>query len=166
MSSEKQIAASRANGKLSRGPVTDEGKAICSRNAERHGLLSNTIVLPGESEERFRQLLTELVLEHCPANVTEMNLVENLAVAQWRRRRLLGIETAGIGEEIHGQGSSPCIVEKAAVVRASLAIRHMTDNSRFLDLMNRYDARMMRECHKIEQRLSVLKEALKKSSQK
>jgi hypothetical protein len=144
MSSEKQIAANRANGKKSRGPVTEEGKAICSQNAipvstdvsarpglsqpypsegptprsalGQHGLLSNTIILPGESEERFHDLLADLVREHDPANITEMNLVENLAVSQWRRRRLLGLETGVIAEEMRSQDSSPGIVEKAAVL--------------------------------------------------
>jgi hypothetical protein len=36
MRTEKQIAASRANGARSRGPVTEEGKGISSRNNYRH----------------------------------------------------------------------------------------------------------------------------------
>src|SRR5882757_10588197 len=51
--SEKQIAASRANGALSHGPVTPEGKAISSRNSLRHGMLAKTIVLEGESLDHF-----------------------------------------------------------------------------------------------------------------
>jgi hypothetical protein len=86
-----------------------------------------------------------------------LKLVENLAVAEWRRSRLLGVETAGIAEEIYTQESSPGIAEKPASSRASIAIRRIGDNSTFLDLMNRYDARLTRECNSIERRLSVLK---------
>jgi len=157
MRTDKQIEASRINGRKSLGPITEEGKAISSLNAVRHGLLSNTLVLPGESEERFLQLLAELLGEHCPANRTELKLVENLAVAEWRRSRLLGVETAGIAEEIYTQESSPDIAEKPASSRASIAIRRIGDNSTFLDLMNRYDARLMRECNSIERRLDILK---------
>ena len=157
MRTDKQIEASRINGRKSLGPITEEGKAISSLNAVRHGLLSNTLVLPGESEERFLQLLAELLGEHCPANRTELKLVENLAVAEWRRSRLLGVETAGLAEEIYTQESSPDIAEKPASSRASIAIRRIGDNSTFLDLMNRYDARLMHECNSIERRLDILK---------
>jgi len=51
--SDAQIEASRINGALSRGPVTEEGKASSSRNATRHGLLSNTILIAGESRTDF-----------------------------------------------------------------------------------------------------------------
>ena len=47
--SELQSAASRANGARSRGPVTPQGKRNSSRNGIRHGLLSKTITLQGES---------------------------------------------------------------------------------------------------------------------
>jgi hypothetical protein len=40
MSSEKQIAANRRNGRRSKGPRSQAGKARASRNALRHGLAS------------------------------------------------------------------------------------------------------------------------------
>jgi hypothetical protein len=38
MTSQKQLAANRRNGRRSRGPRTAAGKAVSSRNAWRHGL--------------------------------------------------------------------------------------------------------------------------------
>jgi len=38
MTSERQIAANRLNGRKSRGPRTTAGKSTASRNAVRHGL--------------------------------------------------------------------------------------------------------------------------------
>jgi hypothetical protein len=45
MSTPKQIAASRANGARSKGPVTDQGKRNSSRNSTRHDLFAETIRL-------------------------------------------------------------------------------------------------------------------------
>jgi hypothetical protein len=47
MSSEKQVAANRTNGRKSRGPKTPSGKSAVSRNALRHGLASISCRNPG-----------------------------------------------------------------------------------------------------------------------
>jgi len=59
MSSEERIASSRANGALSRGRKTPECKARSSRNATRHGLLSNIVVLEDAPDEAFHRLCRE-----------------------------------------------------------------------------------------------------------
>jgi hypothetical protein len=51
MTSERKIAANRANGRKSRGPRTAAGKASASRNALRHGLAAMTHRDPGFSPE-------------------------------------------------------------------------------------------------------------------
>jgi hypothetical protein len=53
MSSERKINANRINGAKSHGPVTPEGRLASSRNSLVHGLLSEAIILEGESAERF-----------------------------------------------------------------------------------------------------------------
>ena len=45
MPSDRKIAANRANGALSRGPKTPEGKARSARNSLKHGLLARAILL-------------------------------------------------------------------------------------------------------------------------
>ena len=45
--------ANRANGKLSHGPRTPEGKAVSSMNAVKHGFFARDPLLAGESAEEF-----------------------------------------------------------------------------------------------------------------
>jgi hypothetical protein len=56
MSTPKQIAASRANGAKSKGPVTPQGKRNSSRNSTRHGIFAATIVLETENTEAFPRI--------------------------------------------------------------------------------------------------------------
>jgi hypothetical protein len=64
-------------------------------NAVRHGVLSKHTVLPWEDEAEYETLLKALVDEHKPNGPTEEHLVEELAGAIWRKRRLR------IGEKLH-----------------------------------------------------------------
>jgi hypothetical protein len=68
--------------------VTRRGYAVTRFNAVRHGVLSKHTVLPWEDEAEYEVLLTALVDEHKPKGPTEEHLVEELAGAIWRKRRL------------------------------------------------------------------------------
>ena len=104
-STDKQIAASRANGAKSRGPTTEEGRARSSRNALRHGLAAPalppvSIVLPTESPEDYETLLNSYLDEFAPAGLLETELVETMAAARWRLRRIATIETRILTNEM------------------------------------------------------------------
>src|SRR5689334_14903135 len=92
MSSEKRILASRANGALSRGPKTPEGKARSARNALRHGLLAKYVVLRNESHEGFEELCKIYTNRFAPVDDVEMGLIEEMASAYWRMHRGWAIE--------------------------------------------------------------------------
>lgn len=94
--------ASRHNGALSRGPKTPAGKADSSRNAVVHGILSRELILPSESADEYQALLGSLLLEMRPVGTLEQALVERIAVALWRQRRLVRAETAQIQLRVQG----------------------------------------------------------------
>jgi hypothetical protein len=85
-----------ANAQLSTGPQTPAGKARTSQNALQHGLLSRKLLLPGESQVEFDALLGQLQSELDPVGTLEFTLVERIAVALWRQRRLVSAEAATI----------------------------------------------------------------------
>ena len=66
MRTESQDHASRENGAKSHGATTPEGKLASSRNALKHGMLSDTIVLECESQDRFLELCADLFEEFQP----------------------------------------------------------------------------------------------------
>src|SRR5436309_3187529 len=103
MRSELQIQASRANGARSRGPVTAEGKTRSSKNALRHGMLAESIVLKKEASALFIELLADLQEEFDPQTRTESDLIETMAVCRWRLMRIWQIETAALDLEIDKQ---------------------------------------------------------------
>ena len=92
MSAERQRESARINGARFRGPVTAEGKHISSRNSTRHGMLAQTVVLEGDSKDRFQELLDGLIAEFQPGSTTETALVETMAIARWRYLRILSLQ--------------------------------------------------------------------------
>jgi hypothetical protein len=92
MSSELKSETARINGAKSHGPITPAGKARSSANSRRHGLTAS-VLLEGESDEHFQLLLADFMDQFQPQTAVEADLVEAMAIARWRLRRLLAIET-------------------------------------------------------------------------
>ena len=88
MATEKQCEANRLNAQKSTGPKTPEGRAAVRLNGVKHGLTAETIVLKGESQADFTNMLESFEAEHDPTTPTEEALVVQLALANWRLRRL------------------------------------------------------------------------------
>lgn len=69
------------------GPRTPAGKDIASRNSLKHGLTARQVVIPGESQEEFDQLLDSLTAERQPCGETETHLIAEIAAGTWRLAR-------------------------------------------------------------------------------
>ena len=135
MRSEKQIAASRANGALSRGPKTPEGKAVSSRNAIRHGLLANIIVLEEEPSDAFQELCEAYDCRFEPRDEVEAAMVQEMVANYWRMRRAWAIENRYFDTAMAVQ-DGPCTTDRLMTAFSSLA-----DSNR-LDLLHRYETRL------------------------
>ena len=96
MATITQLAANRENATKSTGPTTTEGKATSSRNATRHGLLSSRLLLEDEDGAEYQEVMDGLIAALRPVGTLELALVERMAIALWRQRRLVRAETAGI----------------------------------------------------------------------
>ncbi|HZU28767.1 MAG TPA: hypothetical protein VFA04_24800 [Bryobacteraceae bacterium] len=88
MSTAAQHAANIRNAPLSTGPRTPEGKAASSRNALKFGLTSKQVLLPHEDPAEFEALEATLLEQIQPADDGERLLVNDIAVARWKIRRI------------------------------------------------------------------------------
>jgi hypothetical protein len=93
-------AQSRINGAKSHGPATPEGRARSSRNSLRHGFTAKAVVLAAESREEYQALLDSFLDRFHPADAVEQELVETMAAARWRLRRLALIESTILDNHI------------------------------------------------------------------
>lgn len=91
---EQRHAANKMNSQKSTGPATLEGKAVASRNATRHGVLSAKHLLEDEAADEFDALMGGLVQSLNPVGALEVSIVERIAITLWRQRRLVHAETA------------------------------------------------------------------------
>lgn len=105
MTSERQKSANRRNAKKSTGPKTKKGKRKSSKNAIKHGILSERAgglakngFEPFSEEKLFREeklfekLQSRLKQELNPKSQIETLIVERLAITIWRERRLVTYE--------------------------------------------------------------------------
>ena len=103
MTSEKQAQANRRNALKSTGPKTPEGKAAVRLNANKHGLRSQEVLLPGEDEEALKELDENLRAELQPLGELENLLVDGIIAAHWRLRRLRRVEAGIFAWELYGE---------------------------------------------------------------
>jgi hypothetical protein len=141
MSSNRRIRSSQANGARSSGPKTSQGRQRSAKNKIRHGLLAQTIVLDDEDRTAFLELLADFEAEYAPQTKSDSVLVEHLAAATWRLMRIWAIEKAGLSLEIKKQDRTT----HDAATRASIAFKTLSDDSRSLELLHRYETRYDRQ---------------------
>jgi hypothetical protein len=154
MATDKQIEANRQNAQKSTGPKTEEGRAAVRLNGLKHGLTAQTLVLPGENEADFQDLLNSYTAEHEPVTPTENALVTQLVMATWRMRRLYHMEAGYYAYKLKALSDT--------------GTRHNLDDSGRLGMvadcskdtlttLNRQEARLERSFYKALQELQRLR---------
>lgn len=106
MTTDRQIRANRRNAARSTGPRTVGGKAASSRNALRHGLTAQMVVLDWEHAAAFEELRRSLVDQFSPETPADKVLVEHLAGALWRLNRAGAYEAGLMAWIAHSQAEA------------------------------------------------------------
>jgi hypothetical protein len=99
MATDKQINANRKNAKKSTGPKTDEGKAAVSKNAVKHGIFADSLIL-GENEAYYEVFHNEMLADLAPVGAVETMLAERVISLWWRLRRAERMQNQAIEDKI------------------------------------------------------------------
>ena len=90
--SAAKLAANCANAQKSTGPKTDEGKERAKRNALKHGLRSNQLVVHDHEREEFQTFHDSLQDKVEPEDPVEWILFNEMVRAAWNLRRIDKLE--------------------------------------------------------------------------
>ena len=91
--SEAQQNASRENGQKSHGATSPEGKAICSRNAVKHGLCARKILIHPLDLPAYEACLDTVFKHHNPVTDMEKLIVQEVADTTWKLQRVAVYES-------------------------------------------------------------------------
>ncbi len=106
MATDKQVEANGRNALKSTGPRTEAGKTTSSRNAVRHGLTAEQVVLEGEDRARFDALRSAINMEFAPEGPVAVFLAERLVGLIWRLGRVAGFEAGLLDWIAHQQAEA------------------------------------------------------------
>jgi hypothetical protein len=157
MATAPQIAANRLNAQKSMGPKTPEGRAAVRLNGVKHGITAQTIILKGESAADFTALLDSYAAEHHPATPTETALVEQLAMATWRLRRLYRAEAAFSNSKLTYIAATPAGSKLDGAERIGLMSGWEKDTKPTIDTFNRQESRLERTFYRALHELQRLR---------
>ena len=98
--SQARIDANRKNAQMSKGPVSEEGKARSRANSLKHGLTGEGIVLPTEDVEEIDRRFEALTTEMKPGNELARQLVIRVALLLVRLDRSAEHEAKAIAHRM------------------------------------------------------------------
>ncbi len=158
-----KLEANRRNARKSTGPRTKAGKDRAKRNGISHGVFCNDIVLSDESQQDFDNLRAGFLLQLRPADVIELMLVDRIASASWKLRRMNRVEALTIeasarrdaeeldeAREEEGAPISPTLTQARMMLdRDSVALERLARHAQRLELSIN---RSLKELHEMRKR--------------
>ena len=99
MSTKAQLTANQQNAQKSTGPQTDEGKAVVSQNAVKHGIFAESVI-QGEDPADYEAFHDQFLAELAPVGMVESMLAERIVSLWWRLRRAERMQNEAIEDMI------------------------------------------------------------------
>jgi hypothetical protein len=106
MSTEAQINANRQNAQKSTGPRTARGKKKISKNAIKHGLFADALII-GESEADYEVFHDEMLADLAPVGAVETMMAERVISLWWRLRRAERMQNQALSDMMENYVTNP-----------------------------------------------------------
>ena len=152
MLTEKRTKFDRVKNGRGWGIDSPKGRAESKYNAMRHGLTAMSILMPGETQEAYDAHLEGYIDQFQPRHAVELDLVETMATARWRLRRIPAIESNMVLNDIeHGFGNYKQLAEDGQ--RVAFAFDRC---NRALSLLTRYESSLNRTFERAWKQLQEL----------
>jgi hypothetical protein len=150
------------NGPKSTGPTSPEGKARSARNAEKHGMYGNAVLLHHESAEEFAALRDDYYRQFAPGTRAESDLVDRMIAATWRLRRLAALESAALDHEMDAQRAEldATYSNLDPETRAHFAFDQLTVAGPTLAAYARFQSAQLRQYDRALRNLLILRESV------
>ena len=140
------------------GAKSEVGKAIASKNAIRHGLLSKEVLLKAEDAATLDELRQGMTDELAPVGTLESFLVDRLVADMWRMRRALAVEhrNAIVAQEKVKHASFGELTYGSKIgLEAAIETAHLTDSDtekvlRYLTAIERSFFRTLHEVQRLQ----------------
>jgi len=136
MTSLARQISSRANGSLSRGPKTEEGKRRSSMNRLTHGLTASAASLKIQNCKAFQEMLHQYNQSIAPRDAVEQAAVDEICAAAWRLHSVWTIERNAVDLELASQAAPGDLDHLARSYRA-LVRKHP-----HFRILHRHEARL------------------------
>jgi hypothetical protein len=124
-----------------------------------HGLYSRHAVIPGERQEAFRAFRHDWIRDLRPVGTEECSLVEQMAVAQWRLKRVWATQT-GVYERF--ERDYPADAGDSHPERLADCFADDCAHERELDKLSLHEVRLVNIFHKCGRRLDLLRDQRRK----
>lgn len=127
--SMKQQEASRRNGKLTKGPISDEGKARSSANALKHAIYAERLVPIGQDPQVYDEYRQRVWRQWDPQDALEEELTLQLIRYGWKIRFYEVLENSLYSSEIlnYYQSNLPLDHRKTRKIDKTYLIDHAKD---------------------------------------
>ena len=162
MSTESQTNSSRRNSQKSSGPRTAEGKARSSRNSTVHGLTGKSPILPGEDPADLLDLAEGYRADLKPDGYVEEDLVERMAIATYRLRRIARIEVGYFNLRLRYNPMPEQLNQDGRADPLAFAYHFDCSEEQVFDRLSRYESRIQRDYSRCLKDLQTLQTARKK----
>ena len=153
--SPKRLAANRRNAQSSTGPRTEQGKKGSRLNAHRHGITGQVRLLPDAERRAVEAFCAPIIASFAPANGDEIQLVRNIAEAQWRLNRARAIEENIFAQHIGYRKDCTIAGDNPQIADALHMASAFSEQKEDFDRLTLYEQRIRRGMEKDRKQLEL-----------